>query len=64
MKTYYCVATTIRDNAPVISHIVETIEADKKPESTMKETSRYDYYTDWFESLEEAEEFVRISKLA
>ena len=64
MKTYYCVATTIRDNAPVTSHIIDIKEAEEKPKSTMKSTPRADYYCDWFESREDAEEFIQITKRA
>lgn len=33
-----------------------------KPENKCKSTSRADYYTDWFETLEDAQRFVEQSK--
>ena len=64
MKTYYCVATTVHDSGTVTSNVIDCIETKEKPQSTMKSTSRADYYSDWFEFLEEAEEFARTSRIA
>lgn len=62
MRTFYCVATTIRDNGQCSCNIVCTVEAETKPENKCKSTSRADYYTDWFEMLEDAQRFVEQSK--
>lgn len=58
---WYCVITTFDDRGNVTANIVDCIEADKKPESTFTETRYKDIYTDWFQSKEEAEEFVKQS---
>lgn len=64
MKTYYCVATNVPDRGAVTSNVIDCIEAKEKPQSTMKSTPRADYYCDWFESREDAEEFIQITKRA
>lgn len=58
MRTFYCVATTIKDNGQCSCNIVDTVEAETKPENKCKSTSHADYYTDWFETLEDAQNFV------
>lgn len=62
MSTFYCVATTIRDNGRCSCSIVDSVEAETKPENKCKSTNRADYYTDWFETLEDAKRFVEQSK--
>ena len=62
MRTFYCVTTTIRDNGQCSCNIVHSVEAEIKPESKYKSTSRADYYTDWFERLEDAQNFVETNK--
>ena len=64
MKTYYCVTTSFDDHGRVTAGITNTIEAESKPESTFTSTSRKDIYTDWFDSLKEAREFVEESRMA
>lgn len=64
MKTYWCVTTSFDDNGRVVSAITSTIEAVCKPENTSKSTSRKDIYNDWFESREEAEDWVNEAKRA
>lgn len=64
MKTYYCVTTSFDDKGRVTAGITNQIEAEEKPESTFTETRRKDIYNDWFESMEEAKEFVEQSKIA
>lgn len=58
MKKYYCVATTIKDNGVVSMNIVSTTIADKKPENSYKSTPRADLYLDWFDSEDEAQNFI------
>jgi hypothetical protein len=62
VKTYYCVTTTIYDNGRAAAAITDTIEADAKPESRFTETRSRDIYTDYFESLKEAKQFVKEAK--
>ena len=63
MATFYCVATTIRDNGKCSCNIIDSMEAETQPESKFKSTGRADYYTDWFGTLEEAQKFVETSKI-
>ena len=42
MRTFYCVVTTIRDNGQCSCNIVDTVEAETKPENKCKSTSRVD----------------------
>jgi hypothetical protein len=62
VKTYYCVTTTIYDNGRVAAAITDTMEAETKPESRFTETRRRDICTDYFESLNEAKQFVKEAK--
>lgn len=57
MNTYHCVCMTIYDNGGSECHI-STIEAETKPESEFKSTSRRDIYKDYFDTKEEAETFI------
>ena len=59
MKTYYCVKSSVDNRYRVTAVISESVEAETKPVGTRTSTNRKDIYTDWFESREEAEEFVR-----
>lgn len=64
MKTYWCVTTSFDDRGRVTSGITSTVEAARRPENTSKSTSRKDIYNDWFESLEEARNWVEEAKRA
>lgn len=64
MKTYWCVTTSFDDRGRVTSGITSTVEAVQKPENTSTSTSRKDIYNDWFESVEEAREWVEEAKRA
>lgn len=64
MKTFYCVTSTFDDRGRATAGITDTIQADAKPESTFRSTSRKDIYTDWFDSLKKAETFVKEAKEA
>lgn len=64
MKKYYAVCNSYYDNGKVIAHLVDTVEAEKRPEDTYKETRRYDIYVNWFESYDEAMEFIKECKRA
>lgn len=56
--TYYCVETSFDDKGMVNAAIVESVEAKEKPEGGFVSTPRKDIYTDWFDSLDEAKDFV------
>lgn len=59
MKTYYCVVTAYDDRGHVTSAVVAMREAKRKPKGSYKSTARKDIYTDWFESLDAAKQYVR-----
>lgn len=40
MKTYYCVCTSYDDRGRVVSNIVNTVEAARRPENSFKSTKR------------------------
>lgn len=63
-KTYWCVTTSVHDDGRVIAAITNSIRAVKKPENTSKELKRKDVYHDWFDSEEEADQFVEDAKNA
>lgn len=64
MKKYYAVCTSCYDEGMTIASLVDVIEAEEKPENIYKERSRCDVYVDWFDSYDEAMEFVEENKLA
>lgn len=64
VKKYYAVCNSYYDNGKVIANLVDTIEAEEKPQDTYKETKRCDVYVNWFESYEEAMEFIKECKMA
>lgn len=57
MKKFYCVCTTVQDDR-ISAGFVDEIEAEKKPESTMKSTRDKDVYCDWFDDLAEARRYI------
>lgn len=59
MKTFYCVATTIHDNGRATIKLVATQQAEQRPENKCTETRQADYYTDWFDSEQEARQFIK-----
>lgn len=64
MKKYYAVCNSYYNNGKVVANLVDTIEAEEKPEDTYKETKRCDVYVNWFESYEEAIKFINECKIA
>ena len=64
MKTWYCVTSSFDNKGRVTAAITATKEAEECPESGYTSTSRKDIYTDWFGSIEEAEEWVEQSRCA
>ncbi len=61
-KFFYCVTTSINDKGKATSAITNTIESFSKPENNSKSLKYKDVYNDWFDSKEEAEEFVKESR--
>lgn len=64
MKKYYAVCTSCYDSGRITANLVDTIEAEEKPENTYKETRKCDVYVDWFDSMEEAMEHIKECKIA
>ena len=64
MKKFYVVCTSFFNDGRVVSNIVDTITSSEKPEQGFKSTRRCDIYVDYFESAEEAREFVAASRCA
>lgn len=64
MKKYYAVCSSYYDDGRVIANLVDTIEAEEKPEDTYKETRRCDVYVNWFGSYEEAMNHIKDCKMA
>ena len=58
MRTYYCVTTKCYDSGRVFASITSKMEAEKEPRGTVQIKNRYDLYTDWFDSKEDAAAFV------
>lgn len=59
MKTYYCVTTTIHDDGRVSVIHSRAQQAEVRPTNKCTSTGHTDYYIDWFDSAEEASEYVR-----
>ncbi len=64
LKTFWCVTMAVYDTGRVVASITGKIEAASKPENDSRFTFRKDIYKDWFESQEEAENFVEEAKKA
>lgn len=64
MKTWYCVTSSFDDKGRVTAAITATREAEEKPESSYTSTARKDIYNDWFESIDEAQDYVKEAKQA
>jgi hypothetical protein len=64
MKTYYSVTSSCDDRGNVRASITGNVEANERPMNTYKETRRKDIYVDWFDTIEEARDFVKESKTA
>ena len=64
MKTYFCVCTTVYDSGRIIAAVVDSKEAENKPENHCTEKRDRDIYADWFDTIEEAEAFVKEAKEA
>lgn len=56
--TFWAVTSAYRDDGSVTARIVDTIEADRKPQAGYRETRSADIYTDWFDSYQKAQAFV------
>lgn len=57
MNTYHAVTTTVGEHGCFIKYAGE-VQAEAKPENSVKSPARADYYMDYFDTKEEAEEFI------
>ena len=62
MKTYYCVTSAYYDSGRVVAGITDSAEADAKPDSRCTEARDRDIWSDWFETIEEAKQYVKETK--
>ena len=58
LKTYWVTSTTVDDYGNVRCKLIGSERHTVKPQSVSKSTKRRDIYIDYFDSREEAEEFV------
>ncbi len=61
MATFHKVVTRITDRRNTIVYAGE-VQADKQPENTCEETKTADIYSDYFDTYEEAQLFIRTQK--
>ena len=62
MKKYYSVVSWVDDYGHSKINLGDIITADRMPENEVLETKRKTFYTDWFDSLEAAKNFVNENK--
>lgn len=61
---YYCVTSSYYNNGKVTAAITDVTESDIPPENTWKKTHTRDIYNEWFDSAEEAAEYMKQCKEA
>lgn len=59
MKKYYAVTSVIYDDGKVTMRITDTVCAVHRPKNVSKSLARKDIYVDWFDSKEEAENYIK-----
>ena len=59
LKTFWAVTTAFYDDGRVVANITNKLMAAVKPENSSKSLKRSDVYTEWFESEQDAAEFVQ-----
>ncbi len=57
-KKFWCVTSVVYDDGRITAAITDMKTAARKPEDTEKSTPQKDIYINWFETEEEANEFV------
>lgn len=58
MKIYYKVTSRFYDNGKTSADI-SAVKTNEKPENGYNELRTHDEYTDYFDTIEEAQEFVK-----
>lgn len=64
MQTFWSVTTICYDSGRITANITSSIEATEMPENTFKSTNRADIYIDWFDNLQDAQDFVNEARNA
>ncbi len=64
MKTFWSVTTLIYDDGRIMSNITSSIEAVEMPDNVFDSTYRFDVYIDWFDNLQDAQDFVNEARNA
>lgn len=59
MKTWFCLTSWYMDNGRTGAAITARKEAERMPESSRKSTASRDIYTDWYGSLDEAQDAAK-----
>ena len=60
MKEYFCVTSIYYNDGHVTATITDTKQAEKKPKKHFKETVICEIYTDWFDSENDAQAFIKM----
>lgn len=55
---YYCVTSTFDDHGNVTCAVTDIVKTESKPANFYREEKHRDIYLDFFDTLEEADEFV------
>lgn len=63
MRTFYYVNTKIFDNGEVRTSGIHETTVNTKPENKCMEREAYDYWTDYFETVKEAKEFIKDAQI-
>jgi hypothetical protein len=58
MKTYWLVESSYYDDGTISARLVDSIQAEERPENEKVSTSEMDIYRDWFDSRWQAERLV------
>lgn len=61
---FWAVTSSYDDRGNGYCGLTDIVEADEKPETVYKYKARRDIYIDYFESYEEAEDYIRLQKRA
>lgn len=64
MKQWYCVTSSFDNMGRVTAAVTNIVEAEECPHNSFRSTARKDIYNEWFESEQEANDWVAQSKKA
>lgn len=63
LKTYWCIKQKYYDNGEVEMKLFK-VEAKEKPDNVMAERVAYDEYREYYESEEDAKNFIKMNENA